>query len=410
MSDVWPTRVLADVCQIRPSKSEARRYISGADLVSFVPMEDLGIGQKTLVPKQIRVLDEVFGSYTYFAEGDVLLAKITPCFENGKLGIAQGLSNGVGFGSSEYIVFRPGTLIDKEWLYYFLSCESFRQEGAKRMSGAVGHKRVSKEFIETHPIPLPPLGEQRRIVAILDEAFEGIGTAIANAEKNLANSRELFRSYLSSAFSEEKWEEKTVGEIAEHLLGKMLDKRKNCGKPQPYLRNLNVRWFEFNLDDVLQMPFEDHEHKRYTAIKGDVLICEGGYPGRAAIWEGETPFFFQKAIHRVRFQKEYHSKWFLYYLYLADISGKLREHFTGAGIQHFTGQSLHKFRIPVPPMGVVRTYVKDFDNLFEHTKSLESLYHQKLVRLAELRQAVLHKAFAGELTTRSVAAVREAAE
>ena len=113
MKGVWPSRVLADVCQIRPPKSEVRRHIADADLVSFAPMEDLGIGQKTLIPTQVRPLAEVVGSYTYFADGDVLLAKITPCFENGKLGIAEGLSNGVGFGSSEYIVFRPGSLIDK---------------------------------------------------------------------------------------------------------------------------------------------------------------------------------------------------------------------------------------------------------------------------------------------------------
>src|SRR4051794_18189751 len=117
----WPTRALADACQIRPPKAEARRRISDADLVSFVPMEDLGIGRKNLIPTQVKPLSEVVGSYTYFADDDVLLAKITPCFENGKLGIATGLSNGIGFGSSEYIVFRPNPSLDKNWLYYFLS-------------------------------------------------------------------------------------------------------------------------------------------------------------------------------------------------------------------------------------------------------------------------------------------------
>jgi type I restriction enzyme, S subunit len=182
------------------TEGEARQRISNDDLVSFVPMEDLGIGQKDLVSTQVKPLSEVVGSYTYFADGDVLLARIIPCFENGKLGIAAGLSNGIGFGSSEYVVFRPSQSIDKNWLYYFLSRESFRKEGAERMSGAVGHKRVAKEFIEAYPIPLPPLPEQKRIVSILDEALEGIGTAVANAEKNLANARELFESYLQTAF------------------------------------------------------------------------------------------------------------------------------------------------------------------------------------------------------------------
>ncbi len=109
----------------------------------------------------------MFSSYTYFADDDILLAKITPCFENGKLGVARGLTNGVGFGSSEYIVLRSKGKIDSEYLFHYLSQNSFRATGAKTMNGAVGHKRVPKEFIEELEIPLPPLLEQKRIVAIL---------------------------------------------------------------------------------------------------------------------------------------------------------------------------------------------------------------------------------------------------
>jgi restriction endonuclease S subunit len=202
VSGVWPTQTLADACQIKPPKSEARRHLAATDLVSFAPMEDLGINQKLLMPKGTRALADVADSYTYFADGDVLLAKITPCFENGKLGIAANLTNGIGFGSSEYIVFRPNSALDKHWLYYFLCRETFREEGAARMSGAVGHKRVAKEFIDAYPIPVPPLPEQQRIVRILDEAFDGIATAKANAEKNLQNARALFESHLQSVFTQ----------------------------------------------------------------------------------------------------------------------------------------------------------------------------------------------------------------
>jgi hypothetical protein len=118
-------------------------------------MEDLDIDEKFVRATQAKPLSAVAGSYTFFADGDVLLAKITPCFENGKLGIADGLTNGIGFGSSEYIVFRPSSALNKEYLYYYLSREIFRVEGAARMSGAVGHKRVAKEFIEGYPIPIP---------------------------------------------------------------------------------------------------------------------------------------------------------------------------------------------------------------------------------------------------------------
>ena len=217
MSAIWPSKVLADVCEIKPPKGEARRKLKDTDLVSFVPMEDLGINQKFLEPKSERKLGQVAGSYTYFADGDVLLAKITPCFENGKLGIARGLTKGIGFGSSEYIVFRPSAELSNEFLYYFLLQDSFRSAGIKTMSGAVGHKRVSKEFIERCKIPLPSLREQQRIVAILDEAFARLATASASAEKNLKNAGELFDSYLRRSIDRKKevWLDKRLGDVCQ---------------------------------------------------------------------------------------------------------------------------------------------------------------------------------------------------
>src|SRR5207249_4404405 len=127
------------------------------------------------------------------------------------------------------------------------------------------------------------------------------------------------------------WVVKQVSKIAKHSLGKMLDKAKNKGEPKPYLRNINVRWFAFDLSDLLQMPFLPGETEKYTVVKGDVLICEGGYPGRAAIWDAEYPIHFQKALHRVRFHEPAHSKWFVYYLFAQDKSGELRQHFSGTG-------------------------------------------------------------------------------
>jgi type I restriction enzyme S subunit len=156
MNGVWQELLLSEISEIGPSKAEARQTLGDADLVSFVPMECLGIGQQNLEPTTNRRLTDVAGSYTYFADGDVLLAKITPCFENGKLGIASGLTNRTGFGSSEYIVFRPHNMVTKEWMFHFLSRKTFRADGARSMTGAVGHKRVAKEFITNHRIPVPP--------------------------------------------------------------------------------------------------------------------------------------------------------------------------------------------------------------------------------------------------------------
>src|ERR1019366_934165 len=125
----------------------------------------------------------------------------------------------------------------------------------------------------------------------------------------------------------------------------------------PYLRNINVRWFTFDLSDLLQMPFLPEESAKYTAVKGDVLICEGGYPGRAAIWNEDRPIYFQKALHRVRFREPDLSRWFVYYLLAQDTSWELRRHFGGTGIQHFTGEALGRFEIPWPPLPELRRTV-----------------------------------------------------
>lgn len=159
-------------------------------------MEDLGIDQKLFIPTKERSLNQVEGSYTYFANEDVLLAKITPCFENGKLGIARNLRNGIGFGSSEFVVFRVSENIYSEFLYYFLLRQKFRTEGAERMMGAVGHKRVSKEFIDNYSIPLPSFDEQKAIVQKLDALSAEIKKLEAIYQKNIEDLEELKRSIL----------------------------------------------------------------------------------------------------------------------------------------------------------------------------------------------------------------------
>jgi type I restriction enzyme, S subunit len=292
-------------------------------------------------------------------------------------------------------VLRPhrAVLLDN-WLIYHLN----HSDLTEFVSGLTVPK-LNQGNLREIPIPVPPLAEQQRIVGLLDEAFEGLATAKANAEKNLQNARALFESHLQSVFTQRGpgWVEKKVSEIAKHSLGKMLDKAKNKGEPQPYLRNINVRWFSFDLSDLLEMPFLPNEAEKYTAIKGDVLICEGGYPGRAAIWNEDYPIYFQKALHRVRFHEPEHNKWFVYYLSVQDSSGQLKQHFSGTGIQHFTGEVLARFPIPVPPLPELRRAVEKFDDLHEQTQHLARIYEQKLAALDALKKSLLHQAFAGEL-------------
>lgn len=189
------------------------------------------------------------------------------------------------------------------------------------------------------------------------------------------------------------WETRALGDVADQCLGKMLDKSKNRGTPRPYLRNLNVRWFEFDLCDVSEMRFEDHEFERYTARKGDLIVCEGGYPGRAAIWPHEDPIYLQKALHRVRFREPETAKWFLYFLYFADLNGTLRNHFSGTGIQHFTGEALRRFQLPLPSIREQRSTVAILDEAFAGIDAAIANTEKNLANARELFEGYLRSIF-----------------
>ena len=199
----WEWKTLRELCILRPSKNEALSHLKGTDEVSFLPMEDLNIRERNTIPHKSRALSEVHGSYTFFAEGDVLLAKVTPCFENGKMGVASNLLNGVGFGSSEYIVFRTTKSMINSYLFYVLMSSRFISGGKKQMLGACGLKRLSKEYVESFQIPLPPLSVQKEIVARLDKLSENVKRLEANYKQIIANCDELKKSILKKTFEGE---------------------------------------------------------------------------------------------------------------------------------------------------------------------------------------------------------------
>lgn len=157
VSEKWPRHIIKDLCIVNPSKKLIPGNLQANDTVSFLPMEDLEIKAGYAEPKQTRLLSEVQGSYTFFAEDDVLLAKVTPCFENGKVGIASNLRNGIGFGSSEFFVIRPIKGIVKEVIYFLAQTQHFISEASKQLTGTSGLRRVPRSFIENLSIAIPPM-------------------------------------------------------------------------------------------------------------------------------------------------------------------------------------------------------------------------------------------------------------
>jgi type I restriction enzyme S subunit len=164
----WRIVRLEDVCEVNP------RY-PGPDNpameVSFVPMPAVSEGEGIILPHESRRFSKVAKGYTRFRDGDVIFAKITPCMENGKVALASGLKNGMASGSTEFHVLHATSAVLPAYLWRFLRQESYRVEAQRQMTGAVGQQRVPAQFLKQSTIPLPPLAEQRRIVAKLDNLF-----------------------------------------------------------------------------------------------------------------------------------------------------------------------------------------------------------------------------------------------
>ena len=163
----WPMVELGQACIVNPRKSEIADF-DGSLVVSFVPMADIGEHEMYFEPRETKRLDEVTTSYTYFKDGDVLLAKVTPCFENGKAGIARGLRNGIGFGSSEFYVLRPTGDLLPAWVFMFAATPAFRAWATPQMTGTGGLQRVPRSVVENYQIPRPPLTTQEAIVAEIE--------------------------------------------------------------------------------------------------------------------------------------------------------------------------------------------------------------------------------------------------
>ena len=161
----WGATKIKYVAELTPKKSELSN--SDSRLCTFIPMEKLKLG--SLVKDEEKQISEVIGGYTYFKDGDLLLAKVTPCFENKNMVVANDLKNGIGFGSSEIYVLRTNSKVNTQFLYYRLQEDQFIELATGAMTGAGGLKRVPSEFLNNFEFALPPLSEQITIKEYLDQ-------------------------------------------------------------------------------------------------------------------------------------------------------------------------------------------------------------------------------------------------
>jgi type I restriction enzyme S subunit len=260
----WIEVEIAELCELNP-KLKNKESISVELEVQFLPMALVEEVANKIHLTETRKFSEVQQkSYTYFAEGDVLFAKVTPCMENGKIAIAKGLKNQIGFGSSEFHVLRPSKAIHESFLFYFLVRSKFRNEAQHEMTGAVGLRRVPKQFLENSIIPLPPLPEQRAIVARIEELMSELDHAVSSLQSAQAK-LDIYRQavlkkafeggFTSNPFGEtelpENWRRLRLGEILKVTSGKGLTSSQMDGGKFPVYggNGINGNHSEFLYDE-----------------------------------------------------------------------------------------------------------------------------------------------------------------
>ncbi|EAO2260075.1 restriction endonuclease subunit S [Salmonella enterica] len=431
--------------------------------ISFVPMPLISTKFDGSHDFEVRKWKEVKKGYTHFANGDIAIAKITPCFENSKAAIFSGLKNNVGVGTTELHVARPySQAVNQQYLLLNFKSPGFLKTGESQMTGSAGQKRVPRNFFENYPLPFPPLQEQERIVnnftqlmilcdqleqhsltsldahqqlvetllttltdsqnadeltenwARISEHFDTLFTTEASIDalkqtilqlavmgklvpqdpndepasellKRIAQEKAQLvkdgkikkQKPLPPISDEEKpfeiptnWEWVRFGTITTSRLGKMLDKAKNKGTPKKYIRNVNVQWDNISIDDVNEMKFEDNELSEFILRNGDLLICEGGEPGRCAIWNKPGEFYFQKALHRVRTFCNIPERILAIHLKNDSLNGRLANLFTGVTIKHLPGDKLQQYVIPLMPLNEQTNIIEKLNFLLDICDSL----------------------------------------
>ena len=305
-------------------------------------------------------------------------------------------------------VLRPNrSLLNDNWLIHFL----VHSDLSPFVSGLTVPK-LNQGSLREIPIPVPPLPEQHRIVALLDEAFDGIATAKANAEKNLQNARALFESHLQSVFTErgEGWEKRRFGD--ESLL-EMIDGDRGANYPKAadflddgpclFLNTKNVRPDGFEFESTMFISDEKDGQLRKGKLKrGDVVMTTRGTIGNIGLYSDDIPFENIRInsgmlVFRAN-QRALLPAYLFEILRSGIVKDQIRKHTTGAAQPQLPIKTLVNFSIPVPvTLAAQAELIKAIHAIEPETQRLESLYRQKLAALDALKKSLLHQAFSGAL-------------
>ncbi|MDO8664110.1 MAG: restriction endonuclease subunit S [Candidatus Liptonbacteria bacterium] len=386
----WQTKKLGEVCKVIAGQSpEGRFYNKTGNGLPFYQ------GKKEFTEKFIGEPTTWTTEITKEARaGDILMSVRAPVgpinFATEKICIGRGLA-----------AIRASKEIENNFLFNFL--HKFESEIVGN-AGAVFNS-INKTQIENINIPLPPLPEQKRIVAILDEAFAAIATAKENAEKNLQNARAIFESHLQSVFTQrgKGWVEKSLGSLASFRNGINYTKDSKGDR----IKIVGVRNFKKNfsapMDDLDTVTIDGELSELDSLRQDDILAVRSNgnieLIGRCILVSEVT----EKVSHsgftiRIRLSNgEVLPRYLCHFIKSASSRKRLTDGGTGTNIKSLNQGMLSTLAIPFPPISVQKILVEKLESLSAETKKLEAIYQQKLADLDELKKSVLQKAFNGGL-------------
>lgn len=368
---------------------------ASGEQVAFVGMADLDAASASTSARAFAAYGELSPGYRVFRRGDLLAAKITPCWENGKVGEAT-IDSRFGAGSTEFHVIRPGPRLHGRYALHYLRQSPVRESGTLRMTGSGGQRRVPVSYLLNLPLPVPTIEEQRRLAAILDAA-----DAIRTKRRHiLAHMDALTNALFDVMFGGSAFPTEPLGNLASITSG--LTKGRRTSAPTtaiPYLAVANVQSGHFRLGQVKTIEATDGEIARFALRDGDLVLTEGGDPdklGRGAVWRSQIPLclhqnhIFRVRISRASLQPEYLAA------YIA--SPKARSYFLRAakqttGIASINMKQLRGLSVPVPPVDRQAEYVAALDAINTQRARVE----RALTLDDELFASLQYRAFRGEL-------------
>ena len=428
----WKVKRLRCVAHTNPSRHEIR--LDETAEVSFVPMDNVGERGGIRIDVQ-RPLDEIDAGYTYFAEGDVVVAKITPSFENGKGALATGLVNGVAFGTTELHVIRPGDEIDRRFLFYVTIADHFRKIGESEMYGAGGQKRIPDTFIRDFRIALPPIPEQQGIANALDQETSRIDELIQKKRRMLELLEEKRLSVITRAVTQGLAEAQSKA-AADYWLSNIpahwqltrianLTTKITNGYVGPtrdillddgirYIQSLHIKNGNIYFDRGHYYVSEEWSlaHSKSILRTDDVLVVQtGAEVGQTALVGQEHEGCNCHALIIMTPRSEIIRGAFLELYLRSDIGQKyLQSIQTGALHPHLNCTIIRDLRVPHPPT------LGEQDELIERTKgntyridrTIKEI-EKALERFSEYRSALITNAVTGKIDVRGLAEKEAAA-